>query len=123
MDNLEFLYVTTAFLFQTVLIIHFALRKRRFELAMRYGPLVYALSMPAAAVSVLLLLGGKPWSLWLSGFIYLAWAILGPYVTLYLATVMFYWFPLAQIYKPLWYVYGVLFVISTILNVTSHRAG
>jgi uncharacterized membrane protein YecN with MAPEG domain len=83
---------------------------------MRYGPIVYALSVPAAAVSMFLLVGGKTWSLWLSGFIYLVWAIydytveyiqniewrnpirwriFGLYVFLYLATIMFYWFPLA----------------------------
>ena len=142
LDNLEILFVICAFLFQIILIVHFALRKWRFEAAMRYGPLVYALSVPAAAVSILILSGGKSWSFWLGGFLYLLWAIFGytveyvkkiewrssvfwpilvPYVVLYLATVMFYWWPLALIYKPLWYIYAVLFVISTILNVTSHR--
>jgi hypothetical protein len=143
LDNLETLFVLSALLFQIVLIVHFALRKWRFDLAMRYGPIVYALGIPAAAVSVRLLLGGKTWSLGLSGFLYLAWGIFGytveyikgiewrnpprwpvlaPYLFLYLATVMFYWFPLALVYKPLWYVYAVLFVVSTTLNVTSHKS-
>jgi hypothetical protein len=142
LDNLDALFVVSAFLFQIVLITHFALRKWRFGLAMRYGPIVYALSIPAAAVSVLLLLGGKAWSLWTSGCIYLIWAVFGyaveyakeiqwrtpirwsifcPYVFLYLATVMFYWWPLALIWKPMWYVYAVLFIVSTLLNVTSHE--
>jgi hypothetical protein len=142
LDSLEALFVFSAFLFQLVLIIHFALRKWRFEIAMRYGPVVYALSIPAVVVSILLLRGGKTWSLWLSGFIYLNWAIFGytveyvkkiewrnpirwpifgPYVFLYLATVMFYWFPLALIWKPFWYAYAVLFIVSTILNVISHK--
>lgn len=142
LDNLETLFVICAFLFQIVLIVHFALRKWRFDLAMRWGPLVYALSVPAAAASATILLGGKSWSFWLSGFLFLLWAIFGytmeyikriewrspifwpvfgPYIFLYLATVMFYWWPLALIDKPLWYVYAVLFVTSTILNVTSHR--
>jgi hypothetical protein len=142
LDYLEFLFVVSAFLFQFILIVHFALRKWRFNIAMRYGPIVYALSMPAVAVSILLLIGGKPWSLWLSGFLYLIWAlygytveyvrkiewrnpirwpIFGPYVFLYLSTIMFYWFPLGLVSKPLWYVYAVLFVASTLLNVTSHR--
>jgi len=111
LDGLEALFVVSAFLFQTILIVHFALRKWHFPLAMRYGWIVYALGVPAAAASLLLALGGKPWSLWLSGFLYLAWAafgctveyaieiqwrspirwpIFGPYVVLYLATVMFY---------------------------------
>lgn len=142
LDHLETLFVLNAFIFQIVLIIHFALRKWHFEIALRYGPVVYALSLPAAAVSVLILLGGKSWAFWLGGFIYLAWAIYGytveyvkrlewrnpmrwsicgPYVILYLSTVMFYWWPLALLHKPLWYVYAVLFIASTILNVTSHK--
>jgi CubicO group peptidase (beta-lactamase class C family) len=141
-DNLDILFVVSAFLFQSILILHFALRKWRFDLAMGFGRLVYTLSIPAFLVSVILLLGGKTWSLWLSGFLYLAWAIFGysveyakgiqwrnpirwsifgPYVFLYLATIMFYWWPLGLISKPLWGVYTVLFIGSTILNVTSHK--
>ena len=140
-DNLNNFFAVTAFLFQIVLIIHFAIRKWRFDIAIRYGPIVYALSVPALVVSILLLLSGKTWSLWLGGLLYFVWAsygytveyirkiewrnpicwsILIPYVTLYLSTVMFYWFPLALIDKSLWYVYALLFITSTILNVTSH---
>jgi hypothetical protein len=116
LDSLDVVSVVTAFAFQVVLTIHFALRRWRFATAMRYGPLVYALSVPTTAISIVLLMGGKTWSLWLGGFLYLVWAlfgfaveyvrgiewrspirwsILGPYVCLYLATVMFYWWPLA----------------------------
>jgi hypothetical protein len=103
---------------------------------------VYGLGIPAAVVSLVLIRGGKSWSLWLGGFLFLAWALFGfwieyirkiewrnswrwqilvPYVLLYLATSMFYWFPLALLWKPLWYMFAVLFVISMILNVTSHK--
>ena len=141
-DQFETLFVISAFLFQIILIVHFALRKWRFELAMRYGPIVYALSIPAAMLSIVLLINDKTWVFWTSGFIYLIWAVFGylveyrlkmtewrepirwsifiPYVSLYLATVMFYWWPLVRIYKPLWYGYAVLFAISTILNIKSH---
>ncbi|MBN1370463.1 MAG: hypothetical protein JW987_00775 [Anaerolineaceae bacterium] len=136
------LFVFTAFLFQTVLIVHFALRKWRFETAIRYGPIVYGLSIPAVLVSVVLIVGKQPWWMVIGGFLYLAWAIFGyvveyrkgiewrdpirwpifgPYIFLYLATVMFYWWPLARIWKPLWVAYTVLFVISTVLNATSHK--
>jgi len=142
LDNLEILFAVSAFLFQTVLIIHFALRKWHFDLAMHYGWIVYALSVLASGVSIFLLLGGKTWSLWLGGFLYLIWAIygftveyvkriqwrnpirwpiFGPYVFLYLATVMFYWWPLALVRKLLWVAYAVLFIVSTILNVASHK--
>jgi hypothetical protein len=141
-SNLELLYITTAILFQVVLLIHFALRKWRFKIAMRFGPIVYSLSIPAAIASVILLSGGMDWGFWTGGFIYLIWAvfgyyveyirkiewrnpvrwsIFGSYVILYLATVMFYWFPLANINKPLWYLAAVLFVVNTILNTTSHK--
>ncbi|MCU0485455.1 MAG: hypothetical protein MUC85_05030 [Anaerolineales bacterium] len=142
-DAYETLFAISALLFQVVLIIHFALRKWRFELAMRYGPAVYALSIPAAILSAIIMLNGKTWEFWLSGFIYLIWASFGylveyrlkitewrepirwsiflPYIFLYLAAVMFYWWPLALIDKPLWYLYASLFIISTILNITSHK--
>jgi len=142
LDDLEILFVASSFLFQSILIVHFALRKWHFDYVMRYGWIVYGLSLPAAVVSMLLLLNGKTWSFWLGGVIYLVWAvygfaveyikkiqwrnptrlpIFGPYLFLYLAAVMFYWWPLGLISKPLWYVYAVLFIISTTLNVTSHK--
>ena len=142
LDNSEILFVIFAFLFQIVLIIHFILRKWFFDIyIMQYGWIVYALSVPAVVVSIILLLDGKTWSLWLGGFLYLGWAIygytveyvkgiqwrdpihwpvFGPYLFLYLATVMFYWWPLALVRRPLWYVYAILFLISTTLNLISH---
>ncbi len=138
----ETFFIVTAFTFQVILIIHFALRRWRFEQAMRFGPFVYALSIPAAVLSLFQLLSGESWFLWVGGFIYLTWAvygysveyiwkiewrnslnwpILGPYIILYLATVMLFWWPLASIYKPLWYGCTALFIISTYLNVTSHK--
>ena len=78
LDNSEILFIICAFLFQIVLIIHFLLRKWFFDIyIMQYGWIVYALSVPAAIVSIILLLNGKNWSLWLGGFLYLAWAIYG----------------------------------------------
>jgi len=142
LDNLDILFVIWAFFFQIVLIVHFALRKRFFEsYTMKVGWIVYALSVPAVVISIVLWLGGKTWSFWLGGFLFLIYAAYGywidyvkkiqwrkplrlsimfPYVFLYLCTVMFYWWPLALLSRPLWVVFAVLFVISTILNVTSH---
>ena len=142
MDKLEILYAIWALTFQVVLIIHFALRKWHFAVAMRLGPIVYGLALPAAALSILLLLGGKTWSLWIGGFIYLLWGLYGywveylrkiqwrspvrwgffaPYITLYLGTLMFYWWPLALISQPLWFICLILFIINTWLNATSHK--
>jgi len=142
LDKLDKLFVVWAFLFQTVLIVHFALRKPFFEsYTMKFGWIIYALCIPAAVISIFLLRGGKSWSFWLGGFLFLLYAAFGfwvdyvikipwrnpirlsimfPYVFLYLATVMFYWWPLALLNRRLWFVGAILFVIGTILNVTSH---
>ena len=142
LNQLDFLFVFWAFFYQIVLIVHFAARKRFFEsYTLKYGWLVYVLCIPGVIFSIILLLGGKSWSYWLGGFLLLIFSIFGyyvdyikkiqwrkpinksvmfPYVFLYLATIMFYWWPLALINKPLWYVFAVLFVAATFLNVKSH---
>lgn len=142
LDKLDKLFVVWAFLFQIILIAHFALRRPFFEsYTVKYGWIVYALCIPAVVISVILLLGGKSWSFWLGGFLFLLFAAFGfwvdyvaqipfrnplrltvvvPYVFLYLTTVMFYWWPLGLLSRPLWLAYAILFVIATILNITSH---
>jgi len=142
LDKLDKLFIVWAFLFQIVLIIHYALRKPFFEsYTMKYGWIVYALCIPAVVISIILLNGGKSWSFWLGGFFFLIFAVFGywvdyglqipwrnplrlsimiPYVFLYLATVMFYWWPLGLLSRRLWSAYAILFVIATILNVTPH---
>lgn len=141
-DNLDTLFIIWAFFFQIALIVHFAIRKPLYEnYTEKFGWIVYALSIPAVVISIVILLGGKSWSFWLGGFLFLVYAaygyrvdyvkkiqwrkpldksILFPYVTLYLGTVMFYWWPLGLLDRSLWMVYAVLFVIATYLNITSH---
>jgi hypothetical protein len=139
----ETTYVATALTFHIVLIIHFALRKWGFETyTLPWGWVVYALSLPAAALSWFLWRQGAPWSLWVGGALFLAFATFGfsveylahisgwrspivwpifiPYVLLYLATVMFYWWPVGSISRPLWFVCGALFVTGSWLNISSH---
>ena len=142
LDDLDKLFVLWAFLLQVVLIAHFAVRKSFFEsYTLKFGWIVYALCIPAAIISILLLRGGKGWSFWLGGFLFVLFAAFGywidyvqqipwrnplqarilfPYATLYLTTIMFYWWPLGQLSRPLWGAYGVLFVIASVLNLTSH---
>ena len=142
LDKLDTLFVIWAFFLQIILIVHFILRKPFFEsYTIKFGWIIYALCFPAAVISVILLLGGKSWSFWLGGFLFLIYAAYGywidyikgiewrnplrkdimfPYVTLYLGTIIFYWWPLALLYRPLWFVFGALFVIGTTLNITSH---
>ncbi len=141
LDRADRLFVLTSFFIQIVLLVFFALRKWKFDTAMQFGWIVYALAVPAVVVSLMLLLARKPWYLWLAGFLYAAWAILGyvvdivrpvawrspilwpvfiPYILLYLSSLMFYWWPLGNIQRSLWFIYAGLFVISTMLNVFSH---
>ncbi len=142
LDRLDTLFVIWSFTLQIILIVHFLIRKPLFEsYTKKYGWIVYALCFPAAIISVVLLVGGKSWSFWLGGFLFLIYSgygfwidyhkginwrsplrkdIMFPYVTLYLSTIMFYWWPLALIHRPLWFVFGGLFIIGTILNITSH---
>jgi hypothetical protein len=142
MDKLDRLFVIWAFLLQILFIAHFALRKPFFEsYTLHYGWIIYALCIPAAIISLLILQGGKSWSFWLGGFLFVLFAAFGywidyvaqipfrnplrpsilvPYAVLYLATEMFYWWPLALLDRKLWLAYAVLFITSTILNITSH---
>jgi len=142
LDSYERLFVVWAFAFQIILIVHFAIRKPFFEsYTQRFGWLVYALCIPAVIISVILMRGGKSWHFWLGGFLFLVYAIFGyfidyvaqiqfrnpfqpliaiPYVFLYLATVMFYWWPLWPLSRLLWGAYTVLYVIAMVLNIRSH---
>jgi len=142
LDTLDKLFVVWAFLFQILLIVHFAIRKPLMEsYTEKYGWIIYALCIPAVVISIILMRSGKSWSFWLGGFLFFVYAIFGywvdyvakipfrnpiqlstaiPYVFLYLATVMFYWWPLGFLSRPLWFIYAVLFVVATILNITSH---
>ena len=75
MGVLERLFVACAFLFQVVLIIHFAMRKWRYDLALHYGWIVYALSIPASMISLLFWLNSKPWPMWQMGSLFALGAI------------------------------------------------
>ena len=141
LDKYDTLFVAWAFVLQICLIILFAIRKLNLDLILKYGWIFYLLSIPALVVSLMMIRGGRPFPFWLAGFIFLAWAVLGltveyvfriqwrnpiawpvfiPYVLLYLGTIMFYWFPVGMLSRPLWYLYAALFAVSTYLNVTSH---
>ena len=142
LENGDVIFSAWAFAVQVILIIHFAVRKRLFEsYTLKYGWLVYTLSIPAVMISIYLLLNKRPWAFWFGGFLFLIFAAFGyyidyikhiswrkpivpqvmfPYVTLYLAMIMFYWWPLSLIDRRLWFIYLPLFTISTILNITSH---
>jgi hypothetical protein len=142
MDKYDRIFVITAFGIQLVLLIYFILRKANFDFALRWGWIVYALTIPALVVSVLMLRSGKSISFWLGGLLLTAWGLFGyiidiakpiswrsppylpvfiPYVLLYLSAQLFYWFPVGMIQRGFWYFYAVLFVASTYFNITSHQ--
>ena len=141
LDKYDSTFVIWAFILQICLIVLFAVRKSNLELIVKYGWIFYLLCIPAVIVSILMLRVGKEWLFWIGGFIFLLWAIFGliveygfgiqwrdpilwfilvPYVVLYLAMILFYWFPVGILSRPLWYIYGVLFALGTYLNITSH---
>lgn len=141
LDTLDTVFVIFAFLLQIVLIVHFALRRWAYDTALRFGPLVYALGIPAAAISMAQFVNGEVWYMWLGGALYAVFGAFGyiveyiaeiqwrkpiylpvflPYVGLYLGALCFYWWPLGTISSALWYAYTVLFLISTTLNLMSH---
>ncbi len=134
-------FVVFAFLMQVLLIVHFALRRWRFDQAMKMGWLYGVLGIPGFLLGIALLLAGKPWYMAIAGFLTAAWAALGfyvdrvkgvewrspirwpifiPYILLYLAAQMFFWWTLPRIAPYLWAIFAVLFIISTTLNATSH---
>ena len=137
----EILFAVWAFMFQIVLIGHFMARRLSLPLIHSRGWVTYLVGIPAAVISLVLMRAGQPWYLWLGGLLCLAWAAFGllveyglqinwrspihypvfiPYMILYLATNMFYWWPLARIERRLWFVGAFLFVCSTVLNILSH---
>lgn len=141
-DRLDTLYILFAFLVQIFLIIHFAMRRRSLERAIRNGPLVYALGIPALLLSIAQVMAGKPWYFWLAGVLFsifclfgyiveyvlrinwrqpAIWSVFVPYVALYLGAICFYWWPLARLDRRLWFAYTILFLVSTAFNVISHK--
>lgn len=141
LDRFDRLFIITAFSLQAILLVYFIWRKFNFEAALSWGWLVYALALPAVGVSAVLLAAGKSWYFWLGGFLFALWAIFGyivdirqvipwrnpihppvffPYITMYLAAQMFYWWPLGRLARPYWYLYALLFVAASYFNLTSH---
>lgn len=141
LDRFDRLFVVTSLVIQVALVVFFALRKWSFPFAMKWGWIVYALGVPAVVVSIMLIAAHKPWYLSAAGILFGVWAIFGtwvdrvqqvewrspilwpvfgPYLFLYMASLMFYWWPLARVHRPSWFIYTVLFILSTVLNVTSH---
>jgi hypothetical protein len=141
MSGTERLFAGTALAIQALLTAYFALRAWSFETALQIGWVIYAVAIPALIVSLVLTRARAPWYQWIGGPLYAAWAAFGfyvdianpvgwrspilapvfvPYVALYLAATMFYWWPLGRISRRLWFAGAVLFAVGTALNFASH---
>lgn len=141
LDRLDRLFILVSLLLQLDLVIFFALRLWAFQAAMMFGWVIYGSSIPAVVTSMVLIKGRKAWYFIAPGFLYAIWALFGflvdsiyhilwrsplywpiflPYVGLYLAGIMFYWWPLLKIHRPAWFVYALLYLLSTVLNLASH---
>lgn len=135
------LFVATAFGLEAVLTVFFAIRLVALDTALQLGWLVYAMAIPAVIVAAVLALWDRPWWFWAGGPLFAAWGLYGywvdiarptawrspvdpsilvPYVALFLATQMFYWWPLGRIRRSLWFAFAALFVVSSALNLASH---
>ena len=140
-DRWERWFIAASLGIQVVLVIYFALTKWHVAGATPVGWLVYGLGIPAAALSVMLVKARKPWYLSAAGFLFALWAAFGvvvdiihpvawrspmlpsifmPYVLLYAASQMFYWWPLLKVHRVSWCIFAALYSLSTFLNVTSH---
>ncbi len=141
---LDTVYVVVVLALQAILIIYFALRRWRAPFAFRIGWVIYALAIPLAIYAVVtVFIGQKIWHLWVGGLLFGLWALLGNtvdtgrplkwyepicdlpfnlYVLLYLAYQIVFWWPLSDLWKPGWYIFGALFGLATYLNVISRKA-
>lgn len=142
MERNEKLFIFIAFTVQIVMVIYFGLRKWDYDLASEWGWVVYLLAFPTFLFSMEFVRCGESWTYWTGGILYGFWGVLGysvdivggvewrfpiywpvfvPYLILYLAAIIFYWWPMENINRRLWYVYGCLILVSTYLNLTSQR--
>jgi hypothetical protein len=80
LSGFDLLFATASFLIQAVLAVSFALRKWKYGSAIRFGWIVCALAVPAAGVSLVLLLASRPWYQWLAGLLFSAWAGYGYWI-------------------------------------------
>lgn len=129
---------------QLLLVAFFAARRWAPDRALPLGRLAYSAAGLGLPLSVWLATDGQGWRLWAGPLILAAWAAFGatldlwrklewrdpivprlfaPFVTLYLLAQMFMWWPLLDIARTAWAVFGVLFVVNTLLNLSGHFGG
>ncbi len=141
-DPLLIGYVVFGFAFQSLLTLNFAARNWRPQLERQYGWIIYALGLIALAIGVLMLIDQRVWyfvaaplslALWAAyGFRVDVWrpiawrspprwSIFGPYVGLFVASLLLYWASMWAVGVGYWIAFGVMYLLHTALNVYSHR--
>lgn len=140
-------FVAFAISSQLILLAFFAARRWQPQLAERYGWVAYGFGLLGLAIGIGLAAVGAPWQLFVGPILFAVWAaygawvdlfrriewrpmagpkrpiqwnFVGPYITLYLAAQMFLWWPMWDYWQPGWFVYLVLFVANTGLNIAGH---
>ena len=129
---------------QAILVCFFAARRWAPRLAVRFGWAAYAFAGLGLPLGVWLILGGESWRLYAGPLLMAAWALFGaavdlwwprqwrspvmwsvlaPYVVLYFWAQMFLWWPLWDLNRWAWAVFGALFVVNTVLNLRGHFGG
>lgn len=135
-------FVAFAFVFQLALVLDFAARHWRPDLERRYGWIVYALGIPGLILAGLCIVTRETWNIWAAPVVFAAWAGFGymvdvrmkipwrspprwpifiAYVILFLAAQFLFWIPLWTVGISYWIGYTALYVLNTVLNITSHR--
>lgn len=141
-DWLLMVYLTFGFAFQALLALNFAARNWLPELERRYGWIIYALGLVALAIGALMLIDGRAWYLVVAPLLLALWAgygfrvdlwkpiawrrpphwpVFGPYVGLFVASLLLYWGSMWAIGVGYWIAFGLLYALHTALNIYSHR--
>jgi hypothetical protein len=135
------LFVAFAFISQGLLILNFAALKWRPHVQRKWGWIVYASGLISLALGILFWVSGRAWYLGFACGLFTIWTMFGyiidvlqpiewrkpirwlifiPYVILYISAQFAFWIPLWFIRPGYWFIYAVLYTISTVLNVSTH---
>ncbi len=129
---------------QGVLVAFFAARRWAPRHADLLGRCAYGFAALGVPIGLWLALGGSSYRLVAGPLLLAAWAVLGaavdlwrprpwrgpridwgvmvPYVALYFVAQMFLWWPLWNLARGAWLLFGVLFAVNTGLNLRGHAA-
>lgn len=141
-DRLLIAYVAFGIAIQVLLTLNFAARNWRPELERSYGWIIYASGLISLALGVLMWIDARPWyfiagpllfSVWSALGFWVdiwrpvawrsppRWNVFGPYVGVYVASLLLYWGSMWTVGSSYWIAFGALYALHTALNIYSHR--